>query len=727
MIDARILVSGRTELRAGWKPGSESVTPLPPSLQSAVRGRFAQLPPDARELLRIAATIGTAFRLPVLTHAADQDDGDLVRNIDELWRQRIIREQGTDGYEFTHGKLCEVAYADLSNARKASLHGRVAEAYRAVHASSGEPAGLEVAWHLELSGRRLDAGRAYIDAAEAARNVYAHESAAAHYRRALDLVPAGQRLDVLLSLGQTLQLSGDWQEAERTYHLALEGALTARDAGLTARCRIAIGDLLRLSGRFADALEWLEAARAGLDRAPASTRDPAALANVTGLICEVLIWLARYADAEEYARRQFGLAEEAADTAELAAANANLGTVCSRRTQYDEALRFYERNLELEEQMNDPSRLHLAMGRIGNLYRLRGEFLPAQEYLQRQLDLAQKVGNIHAEAMAANNLSNLMEEQGEFEAASAWVQKALTTYRRLGDRQREAASLGNLGVLLHDRGDLPQAWQYIARSIEMQLQVGDTRNAAVALGSLGPVYSDVGSFGAAHDCLIAGILISLEIDNPQNVTIVAGAMGEAYLLQGRTAEAARFLERASSLARLLNMSYWLCVELHLLAHAQAQEGRVEEAIILNDEALALTARSPHREVRFWTELLRLRLSAITDKAQVTASVRELQKLSASHKTDEDIAAIEYEIWMIDRSRDKARQNAARRYSRAYRRTPKFQYAQRLEELTGDRPETPPPLPDPPSVVREWHSDPIQILARLDELYQRLSRSDLAVT
>ncbi|HEV3310508.1 MAG TPA: tetratricopeptide repeat protein [Chloroflexota bacterium] len=708
-------------VRAGWKPGGDSSPPIPPSLQTSIRGRFAQLPEGARELLGVAATIGTAFRLPVLTHATNQGADDLVRNIDELWRQRIIREQGADGYEFTHGKLREVAYTDLSNAHRANLHGRVAQAYTALRLGPTDMSAADVARHLELAGRRSDAGGAYLEAAESALHVYANESAVSNYRHALGLIPASERPNVQLLLGAALLLTGDWKEAERVYREALHAAIAQSDPAVAIRCRIAIGDLYRISGRFAEGLEWLQTARGELEHAEPDHLDPAALARVTGLICEALLWLARYQEAEECARQQLSLAEEAGDMSEIAAATANLGTVYARRTQYDEALQYYRRNLELEEQRNDPSRLQEAMGRIGNLHRLRGEFQLAQRYLEQQLSMAQQIGNVHAEAMAASNLSNLWQEQGDFDVATMWLEKALTTYRRLGDRQREAASLGNLGVLLHDGGDLPQAWENIAKSIELQTHVGDRRNAAVALGSLGQVYSDVGGFQQAMDCLVASILISLDIDNPQNVTITAGAIGEAYLRQGRTSEAEMFTARAVSLARLLSMSHWLCLELLLHAQVREQAGKLDEAVPINGEAVALIARSPHRELQFQATLLQLRLRGKRDQSQSTAVVRDLHALAADHPTLEDSAAIQYEIWSVDPSQEEARQDAGRLYSRVYAHTPKFQYGQRLMELTGERPPAPPSLPNPPAIVREWQSDADQVLKRLDELYQRFDR------
>ncbi len=707
--------------RAGWTPAGGSPRLLPHSLQSAVRARFARLSPGPRQLLDVAAAVGANFRLPILASASHQPEDDLVRNVDELWRLRIIREQAAGGYEFAHAKLREVAYGDLTTARRANLHAHVAAAYRAHLTGPADPSAVELARHLELAGRPAEAGEAYLEAAGAARRLHANQSAAALYRRALDLIPPGRHAAARVRLGETLQLMGEWEEANRVYRQALRDAQDEGDSEVVARCRMSIGDLLRLSGRFSESLEWLRATRDELEREPPDGRNRAALARVTGLICDVLLWLARYAEAEECAQEQLALAEAASDPAETAAAGANLGTVYARRTQYDLALRYYLSSLALEEQLDDPVRLPQALGRLGNLYRLRGEFQLARATLERQLALARHVGDVHAEAVASANLSNLLQEQGELSEAGEWLEKSLLTFRRLGDRQREAASLGNLGLLLHSQGDLPRAWECLARSVAMQSEVGDRRNVAVALVELGMLYGDAAAFDRAMECLSAGMLISLDIENPQNITIAAGAIAEVRLRQGRLSEAEQFAVRAVDLARRLNMSHWLSMELSLLARLYDQAGRLEEAGAANAEALDLTAASRHSEIRFKCRLLQVRLRARLHRIDAAEAQELLQQLAGEYVSDGQSAAIAYELWRLAPTAQVA-SDATRRYLELYRRAPNLEIGQRLAELTGEPPPSPPPLPDPPPEAAAWSAGSDRILEQIDHLYARLPAS-----
>src|SRR5437667_6217728 len=111
---------------------------MPPTVQAVIAARLAQLSPQARDVVSLAATIGRAFTFSVLAQASTYDEDTLVSGLDELWQRRIVREQGVDGYDFSHDKLREVAYASLSTARKRLLHRHVFEALHTLHAPAAQ-------------------------------------------------------------------------------------------------------------------------------------------------------------------------------------------------------------------------------------------------------------------------------------------------------------------------------------------------------------------------------------------------------------------------------------------------------------------------------------------------------------------------------------------------------------------------------------------------------------
>ena len=90
--------------------------PVTPKVQAVIRARLAQLSQPARELAGLAAVMGRSFAYDELALASDWDEDTVVHGLDELWRRRIIREQGLGAYDFSHDKIRDVAYAEMSHA-----------------------------------------------------------------------------------------------------------------------------------------------------------------------------------------------------------------------------------------------------------------------------------------------------------------------------------------------------------------------------------------------------------------------------------------------------------------------------------------------------------------------------------------------------------------------------------------------------------------------------------
>jgi DNA-binding SARP family transcriptional activator len=174
-------------VRSGWGEAGEPGR-VSPKVQAVIEQRLAQLSESARDLVGLAATIGRAFTPDVLAHASDSAEPTLVRDLDELWRRRIVREQGSGAYDFSHDKIREVAYFALSPARRRHYHLRVASALETVSAHDPGPVSGQLAMHYERAGAVDQAIAWLVRAAEAAQRVYADAEAVRLLNRACDLL-----------------------------------------------------------------------------------------------------------------------------------------------------------------------------------------------------------------------------------------------------------------------------------------------------------------------------------------------------------------------------------------------------------------------------------------------------------------------------------------------------------------------------------------------------------
>ena len=175
-------------VRAGWAPGR----PLSPRVQSVIEDRLAQLSDPARELVGVAATIGREFSTDVLARVTGSDEDALVGGLDELWRRGLVREQGLGrygaGYDFSHDKIRQVAYLDVTPARRRRLHRLVAAALEQANADAPEPVSAQIAAHHEHAGALQEAVTWYRRAAEAAQVLHAGGVAVGLLERALELL-----------------------------------------------------------------------------------------------------------------------------------------------------------------------------------------------------------------------------------------------------------------------------------------------------------------------------------------------------------------------------------------------------------------------------------------------------------------------------------------------------------------------------------------------------------
>jgi hypothetical protein len=195
---------------------------LPPRMQAVILQRLAQLSPTARRTAELAAVYGQPFSTDLLLQAGNEEEDGLVIALDELWQKRIIREQAANFYEFTHDKLREVAYLEVSAPQRRLLHRRVARALEMRHAANLEPVNGQIAVHYDRAGVPEMAIPFYLKAGMTAAGVYANEDAILLLKRGLELIqliPSGanrnaQELDLLFAITPPYRITKGWTAPE---------------------------------------------------------------------------------------------------------------------------------------------------------------------------------------------------------------------------------------------------------------------------------------------------------------------------------------------------------------------------------------------------------------------------------------------------------------------------------------------------------------------------------
>ena len=443
---------------------------LPARVRQVLEARLAQLSPSARGVIELAAVIGRAFTYRVLAAATDLSEDLLVASLDECWRRRLIREQGEDGYDFSHDKLREAAYAGLSRTRRRWLHSRVALALARVHTADLERAASAIAGHFEAAGQPAQAVAHYDQAAALARRIYAHGDALAVIERAISLLAV---------------LPDDTARCERTAHFQEErGDLlelltrhnAARDAYAAALAcapeadRVAQARLHRKIGKT------LESERAGYAQVAAQYDEAEALLGTPGEAagsawweewCQVqiehlllLYWWNRPDDMAQRIAAVQPLIERHGTPFQRAALFSNLSRQVSRSCRFgpsDAAVAYIRAALEALPPSASPEKR--AQYQFGHGFYLlwHGDLPEAEAELRVALDMAEQVGDVSLQVRCLAYLIVVHRRQGHDAEVGAFARRTLAAAESAGMLDYAGAGWGNLAWLAWRQGDLVEA------------------------------------------------------------------------------------------------------------------------------------------------------------------------------------------------------------------------------------------------------------------------------
>ncbi len=229
---------------------------VPEEVRSLIRRRVAGLSHEAISSLDVAAVIGREFDFRVLERTSRLRPARLLDVVAEAVETGIVLEGPATGrYTFVHELVRETLYEDLPPSRRLELHLLIGRVLEELSRGEPDPPLTEIAHHLALAAPLGDVEEAcdyLLRAGDRASGLLAYEEAAAHYRRALELLgtaeepSAERRCELLLRLGDANWRAGDAGAARASYEEATEVARHLGAGELLARA--ALGYVTALGG-----------------------------------------------------------------------------------------------------------------------------------------------------------------------------------------------------------------------------------------------------------------------------------------------------------------------------------------------------------------------------------------------------------------------------------------------------------------------------------------------
>jgi DNA-binding SARP family transcriptional activator len=227
---------------------------LPRSLRELFNVRLERLDPRLRDTMAIAAIAGREIDLETLAHTAGLTPRVTLDQVNQAIAAGFMQASPDrpDLYGFTHPLLVEALVADLSPARRARLHERIATTLLASHNDATEDRGwlTDVAHHLLDSGNRVAPERVEQWTRRAARvdeDAGAYASSADLHRKllgqraAFEIDDPRTEAELLLALGRAENRAGNVQGALEALVAAAEHGRSAGDANVLADAAIELG------------------------------------------------------------------------------------------------------------------------------------------------------------------------------------------------------------------------------------------------------------------------------------------------------------------------------------------------------------------------------------------------------------------------------------------------------------------------------------------------------
>ena len=241
---ARLIADRGLLTGGGAGPGlvPAETLPLPDTVAALIAGRLDGLPAERKALLGDAAVLGRVFWSGGVVAVGGRGEPDVRIALRELSRAEFVRRvplssvADQDEYSFWHALLRDVAYGSLPRQARAAKHLAAARWLEELAGARVADYAELLAYHyqtaLECTQDAGDQARAAELAEPAARYLVmagdrafdlAAATAPAHYRRALDLIPAGSpaRGAVLVKHGRACWAAGQPDEPERSLREAI--------------------------------------------------------------------------------------------------------------------------------------------------------------------------------------------------------------------------------------------------------------------------------------------------------------------------------------------------------------------------------------------------------------------------------------------------------------------------------------------------------------------------
>ncbi|NQX63677.1 tetratricopeptide repeat protein [Paenibacillus qinlingensis] len=451
-----------------WKTGSDKMEfRFSPLVKSIILNRLKKLSPDNRHLVSIFAAVGRPVSLSLLAMLTGSCEEEISEKMEHLVQSKVMQETEDEKYDFTHDILRESAYTLKNESLRRQYHRKIAIGLIAFHQERLEAVAAEIAFHYELALMKKEAILYYEMAASVAEKIYANETRIKCYRKLISLLPPEQILPILMKLGDVLIITGNWNEAEKTYRQWLEQEGNSTELQERSFCDVALGNCLRLQGKYEEASFHLERARRHFELID----DHSGLGFAYGTLGMLHYYRGNNDKALHYLTVRMELPPSGDRTREDCRFYGVMGGLFYHQCEFDQAIHAYKMQLKLATENRDKNAVAKALGGLALVYLDTDQTNLAFDCIVDKIEISQVIGDRMGLTIAMGMLGKYYGFLGSHTIAAGCIAFCLEEAIAVKDWRFTANLLGweAHNLLLQFR--VEEAIPFIDRSLRLSRQL----------------------------------------------------------------------------------------------------------------------------------------------------------------------------------------------------------------------------------------------------------------
>ena len=412
---------------------------IPNSLSGMITARVDRLPAHLKELLNVAAVIGSTFRLELLRRVANIPNLDAL--LDTLTHEEILFESQSFPeieYSFRNVLIQESVYGAMLLKKRKALHLQVAQQVERLFANNLEEQAELLGYHFHLAEEWKPAYVHLVASGLKAKRAFANEEAVRAFSRALTAAPFADAAemsvtDLLVHLSETKELMGEMSDAISHREEAIK---TTIDPKLQA-------DFLRNIGRMYEKRGFKDDATRVYEQAFVLLADHVDSLEMGQLFMNqswVLNRSRQFAPAMEKANAALEIFKAHNSRENIALVYNNLAVFCEHQDDFDKALEYNQLSLQLFTDLNDKRQMANLYLSLGYVYNSRKEFEPALEYFSKSVTLMERIGNRYGAGTALMSKGRIYMDTNRLDLAARELNHSLRIHQDLDLKKKIVAN-----------------------------------------------------------------------------------------------------------------------------------------------------------------------------------------------------------------------------------------------------------------------------------------------